>query len=165
MYSALWVMQSTTGLRPMDCINKSGLIKGSEVFWLILPSQIVIRLIWSYETLITLVLIQQCFATWFKPNNALLHSMVWIPQCLFDLDVHVLDQSGSRQYVDSQTMLFIAKWQPLMLAKLANQRIKRSRFHLVGYAGKLYPWSQKFDSSIVSQLSSFVYCSDSLHRD
>ena len=58
-YSALWVMQSTTGLRPMDCINKSGLIKGSEVFWLNLPSQIVIRLIWSYKTLITLVLIQQ----------------------------------------------------------------------------------------------------------
>ena len=44
IYSALWVMQSTTGLRPMDCINKSGLIKGSEVFWLILQSQIVIRL-------------------------------------------------------------------------------------------------------------------------
>ena len=42
--SALWVMQSTTGLRPMDCINKSGLIKGSEVFWLILLPQIVIRL-------------------------------------------------------------------------------------------------------------------------
>ena len=43
-YSALWVMQSTTGLRPMDCIKKSGLIKGSEVFWLILQSRIVIRL-------------------------------------------------------------------------------------------------------------------------
>ena len=69
-------MQSTTVLGPMDCINKSGLIKGSEVFWLILPSQIVIRLILRYKTLITLVLIQQCFATWFKPNNALLHSMV-----------------------------------------------------------------------------------------
>ena len=38
IYSALWVMQSTMGLRPMDCINKSGLIKGSEVFWLILQS-------------------------------------------------------------------------------------------------------------------------------
>ena len=44
IYSALWVMQSTTGLRPMDCINKSGLIKGSEVSWLILQSQIFIRL-------------------------------------------------------------------------------------------------------------------------
>ena len=43
-YSALWVVQSGTGLKPMDCINKSGLIKGSEVFWLILQSQIVIRL-------------------------------------------------------------------------------------------------------------------------
>ena len=43
-YSALWVIQSATGLKPMDCINKSGLIKGSEVFWLILQSQIVIRL-------------------------------------------------------------------------------------------------------------------------
>ena len=41
-YSALWVMQSTTGLRLVDCINKSGLIKGSKVFWLILQSQIFI---------------------------------------------------------------------------------------------------------------------------
>ena len=43
-YSALWVMQSTTGLRSMDYINRSGLIRGSEVFWLILQSQIVTRL-------------------------------------------------------------------------------------------------------------------------
>ena len=42
-YSALWIMQSTTGLKPMDRINKSGLIKGSEVCWPILQSQIVIR--------------------------------------------------------------------------------------------------------------------------
>ena len=38
------VMQFTAGLRPMDYIYKSGLIKGSEVFWLILQSQIVIKL-------------------------------------------------------------------------------------------------------------------------
>ena len=62
-----------------------------------------------------------CYTVCFESHNV-----------FFDLDVHVLDQSGSRQYVDSQTMLFIAKWQPLMLAKFANQRIKRSRFHLVG---------------------------------
>ena len=37
------VMQSTTGLRPIDYINNSGLIKGSEVFWLILQSQIAIK--------------------------------------------------------------------------------------------------------------------------
>ena len=43
-YSALWVMQATTGLGPMDRINKSGLIKRSEVFWLNLQSQIVKRL-------------------------------------------------------------------------------------------------------------------------
>ena len=83
MYSAHWVIQSTTGLKPMDCINQSGLIKGSEVSWLILQSQIVIRLNWSYETLIALVLIQKCFATWFKPHNALLHSMFLIPLCIF----------------------------------------------------------------------------------
>ena len=36
-------------------LNKRGLIKGIELFWLILQSQSVIRLNWSYDTLITLV--------------------------------------------------------------------------------------------------------------
>ena len=45
--SALWVVQSTKGLRSLDSINKNDLIKGSEVSWLILLSQIVIRVIWS----------------------------------------------------------------------------------------------------------------------
>ena len=71
MYSALWVMQSTTGLRPMDCINKSGLIKGSEVFWLIPQSQIVIRL--DYTGLNPVVL---CY-TWLKPlMHCYQHGMV-----------------------------------------------------------------------------------------
>ena len=49
--------------------------------------------------------------------------------------------------VDRLPMFFMGKWQHLMLPKQANQRIRVLRFHLVGYAGKLYPWSQKFDSS------------------
>ena len=52
--------------------------------------------------------------------------------------------------VDRQHMLFMGKWQHLMLPKQENQRIRVSRFHLVGYAGKLYPWSKKFDSSKIS---------------
>ena len=50
----------------MDCINKSGLIKGSKVFWLIPQSQIVIRLDSTGFNPVP-----PCF-TWFKPYNTLL---------------------------------------------------------------------------------------------
>ena len=76
LWSAPWVKRSITGLMLTGCVNKSGLIKGSEDFWLIIQSQIVVR--------ITQVLILKCFATFFQPHNALLHvhSVFLIPQCL-----------------------------------------------------------------------------------
>ena len=75
-------MQFTTGLRTMYYINKSGLIKGSEVFWLVLQSQIVIRL----------------DDTGFNPvMHCYLHGTFASQNLFCNLNVHALDQSGSRQ--------------------------------------------------------------------
>ena len=111
-------MQSTTGLRPMDCINKSGLIKGSEVFWLILQSQIVIRL---DSTGFNPVLL--CY-TWFKPYNTLLPTWYGLnPTISF---VTLMYMYSINLVADSQPMPFTGKWQPLMYLKLASLRIRLS---------------------------------------
>ena len=130
--SALWVMQSTTGPRPIDCINKSGLIKVSEVFWLILQSQIVIRL---DSTGFNPVLL--CY-TWFKYYNTLLTTWNGLNPTISFVTLRYM--YSINLVADIQPMSFMVKWQPLMYLTLARLRIGfQSRFHQVEHVAMLYP--------------------------
>ena len=98
--SAFWVLQSTTQLRTMDSLNKIVLTKGSVGFLMILRSQIVIRLNWSNEIIVTLLLIKPSFARWFRPN--MLCYIVWSKLGLGNMQVY----TALAQYISNIEMQF-----------------------------------------------------------